>query len=483
MTRSLTTAMVLVGLVVTIWCIPGAWARAEEGVRVTADEPQYLLTALSLAEDGSLDISDERAEQRYREFHDAGLPVQEQLQPDGTRVSPHDPLLPAVLAVPVLIGGWLAAKLFLAVVAGLLAAAILWVAVRRFDVPLRVAVLTVLAFGLAAPFAVYSTQVYPELVAALLVTIAIGALTGPLTRRGLAVLVAALVALPWLSTKYAPVVVALAALGLWRLWQCGDRRTVFAVGAALAGAAAVFLVLHQRWYGGWTPYAAGDHFVAGELTVAGSDPDYLGRSVRLLGLLVDRGFGLAAWQPAFLLVVPAVAALAVRRPRGWTVLALILAVGWCNATFVALTMHGWWWPGRQLVVVLPCAVLAIAWWAAAYRPARVLVLAGLALGALIYAWLTIDVLGGHMSLIVDFERTTNPLVRAWRAVLPDGRLVPAGTDLLRAVWLLAVAALAVWGVRSMRRPRLGDGGVALPGATPNRIPVQDQMSIPERSLV
>ena len=33
------------------------------------------------------------------------------------------------------------------------------------------------------------------------------------------------------------------------------------------------------------------------------------------------------------------------------------------ATFVALTMQGWWFPGRQLVVVLPAAVLAIAWWA------------------------------------------------------------------------------------------------------------------------
>ena len=110
------------------------------------------------------------------------------------------------------------------------------------------------------------------------------------------------------------------------------------------------------------PYAAGDHFVGGELSVVGTEPDYLGRSRQLLGLLVDRGFGLAAWQPAWLLAVPAVAALARRRPPGWGALALPLAAGWLVATFVALTMQGWWFAGRQVVVVLPLAALAVAWW-------------------------------------------------------------------------------------------------------------------------
>ena len=442
--KSLLTAMLLVGFAVTLWCVPGAWSRATSNTRTTADEPQYLLSAISIGEDLDLDVSDERLDGRYADFHEVLLPIQESRADDGSRVSPHDPLLPAVLALPVLVGGWLAAKLFLALLGGLLAAAILWVAVRRFDVPLRVAVLTVLAFGLAAPFAVYSTQVYPELPAALVLTIAIGALTGTLRRWGLVVLAGTLVALPWLSVKYAPVVVTLAAIALWRLWRRGDTRVAVGLSVALAGAAVVFLGLHQVWYGGFTPYAAGSHFGGGELTVTGTDPDYLSRSVRLLGLLVDRGFGLAAWQPAFLLVVPAIAALAVRRPRNWAAIALPLAVGWLNAMFVALTMHGWWWPGRQVVIVLPCAVLAVAWWAARYRP-RILVAIGLAIGAFTFAFLTIEVLSGNLTLIVDFERTANPIVRALRELLPDGRLVPAGTDALRIVWGLVLVALAAWG--------------------------------------
>ena len=85
--------------------------------------------------------------------------------------------------------------------------------------------------------------------------------------------------------------------------------------------------------------------------------------------------------------MPALAALVVQRPAHWAVLALPLLAGWLNATFVALTMHGWWWPGRQVVVVLPCVVLAVAWWAAT-RPLAVRALAVLgAVGASVFVWL------------------------------------------------------------------------------------------------
>ena len=145
---------------------------------------------------------------------------------------------------------------------------------------------------------------------------------------------------------------------------------VVAFAGALVVAAAAFAVAHLAWYGGITPYATGSHFAGGEFGVVGDTPDYLGRSVRLIGLLVDRDFGLAAWQPGFLLAIAAFVALARARPRGGLALALPLIAGWCNATFVALTMQGWWFPGRQVVVVLPCVVLAVAWWAAQV-PSRV----------------------------------------------------------------------------------------------------------------
>jgi hypothetical protein len=457
--KPLTKAMLVLGLAVVAWTAPLIAVRATDGARTTADEPQYLLTALSLGEDRSLDIRDERAAERHRGFHEAGLPLQENLQPDGSRVSPHDPLLPALLALPMVIGGWVAAKLALAAAAGVLAAAMLWVAVRRFDVPLPVAVLAVAAYSFAAPLAVYGTQVYPELPAALAVTVAIGALVGPLDRGAVALLGAVVLTLPWLAVKYLPVAIALVAVGAVRLWA-RDRRALAALTFGLGAGAVLSFLAHQAWYGGWTSYAAGDHFVAGEFGAIGFDPDYGGRAHRLTGLLVDRGFGLAAWQPAFLLAVPALAALLRRRPSGWSALAVPLAAGWLTATFVALSMHDWAWPGRQVVVVTPCLVLAVAWWARQVEAVRRWLVAGAVLGALTFAWLTVDGLAG-LRLVTDFETTTNPVYRLWRHALPDGLGLPAGTAALRALWYALLALLAVVGLRSVRPARSTRGSTRL----------------------
>jgi hypothetical protein len=449
--RPLTKAMLVLGLAVVAWSAPLIAVRATEGARTTADEPQYPPTALSLGEDRSLDVRDERAAERHRPFHEAGLPLQENLQPDGSRVSPHDPLLPALLAVPMLLGGWVAAKLALAVMAGALAAAMLWVAVRRFDVPLGVGVLAVGAYSFAAPLAVYGTQVYPELPAALAVTVAIGALAGPLDRRAVVVLAAAVLALPWLAVKYLPVAAALVVVGAIRLWA-RDRRALATLTIGLGAGAVLYLVAHQAWYGGWTAYAAGDHFVAGEFGAIGFDPDYGGRAHRLTGLIIDRGFGLAAWQPAFLLAVPSLAAMLRRRPPGWSALVAPLVAGWLTATFVALSMHDWAWPGRQVVVVTPCLVLGVAWWAARVDAVRPWLVAGAALGALTFAWLTVDGVAG-LRLVTEFETTTNLLYRVWRHALPDGLGLPAGTVALRALWYALLALLAVVGVQSVRPAR------------------------------
>jgi hypothetical protein len=113
-------------------------------------------------------------------------------------------------------------------------------------------------------------------------------------------------------------------------------------------------------------------------------------------------------------------------------------------------MQGWWWPGRQVVVVLPLAVLAIAWWTTVWAPARVLLGAGLAVGALTYVWVLAEGLAGNLTLVVDFESTTMPIVRALRPLLPDLRLHPAATEWLLAAWVGVLAVLAAAGWRTAR---------------------------------
>ena len=59
-------APLIVGVVSALVAFVGIDARATYGARVSGDEPQYLLTATSIGEDGNLDIADEIAEGRYR---------------------------------------------------------------------------------------------------------------------------------------------------------------------------------------------------------------------------------------------------------------------------------------------------------------------------------------------------------------------------------------------------------------------------------
>jgi hypothetical protein len=446
------SAPIVVGVVVALVVSLGAPMWATYGARTTADEPHYLLSAISLWEDHDLDVSDERAVGRYLDFHEVVLPVQAEIQPDGSQIEPHDPLLPVLLAAPVGLGGWLGGKLAMAAMAGVLSGVLVVVIRRRVGVRATIAVPAALVAGLSPPLAIYGTQIYPEIPAALVTLGAFWWITGPPTRRAAVGATLAVVALPWLSVKYAPVAAVLAGALLVQLWRAGLGRRAGTVAAGLAAAGVAFLVGHHQLYGGWTAYASGSHFTAGDFSVVGDRPHYVGRSQRVVGLLVDRYFGLAIWQPAALAVVPAVVALARRRPAGAVVLLATLAAGWLTATYVALTMAGWWWPGRQTVVVLPLAVVAIAWWAQRLTVVgrRVLLAAGL-VGVAAYGFLLVGVLSHRHTLIFDFDRTLDPFVRLARGVLPNGLNQDGATWGLLTMW---AAVLVAWGVWSWRRARV-----------------------------
>ena len=438
-------SLILFALFVAVVVASGIGVRASYGAQTTGDEPQYLLSSLSLWEDGNLDISDELAEERYRDFHEANLPEQTLVLDDGRRVSPHDPLLPLLLAVPMGIGGWIGAKAALAVVAGALAALVAWTARNRLDVSRRTAYLVAALFALAPPLAVYSTQVYPEIVAALALLAGLAAVLGPFERSGRIVFCIAVIALPWLAVKYVPVAGGLAVAGLFRA-RTGQRRWLL-ITFLVAGIA--YVLGHLLIYGGLTAYASGDHFVGGEFTAVGTEVNLWGRSTRLIGLLVDAGFGIGAWQPAFLLL-PLVGAWALARPnRQLRLLLPLLGIGWLVATFVALTMHGWWFPGRQLVVVLPVAALLFAAWADRPGPSRGRALALLGIpGVLASGFLFIEGLRGDLTWVVDFASTVNPFYHTLSRALPDYMAPTAGTWVLHALWVAAAVLSMLVGWRS-----------------------------------
>jgi hypothetical protein len=465
--------MVLVALLATCWAAVAIPARATYGARTTADEPQYLLTARSLVRDGDLDISDEIAAREYEPFHEITIDPQTERRADGSELSPHDPLLPVLLAPAMALPGdvaWIAAKATLAVLAGALAALSVWIAVRRFGVAAGTAGLVVSVFAVSPPLVSYGSQVYPEVPAALALAAGIAVATGPLLRGHIAGLVAFISALPWLGVKYAPVAAALTAAVVVTLLRDGRRRDALRMVLALAASGVAFLVVHRMLYGGWTVYASGDHFSqTGELSVVGVDPDYLGRSRRLAGLLLDDSFGLVLWAPAYLVAVVALGAFARRRPPGWSTVLAPLAAGWATATWIALTMHGWWWPGRQVVVVVPCLVLITAWavdrWSRSVRP---LLVASGVVAACSWAWLLTETFAGRRTLIVDFFDTAAPTVWVARALLPDSAHPSGSDEVLFVLWVGVLAGLLAVGWRSGRCEERGSG--------------PDRASMPARSV-
>ncbi len=192
--------------------------------------------------------------------------------------------------------------------------------------------------------------------------------------------------------------------------------------------------------------------------MVGTDPDLVGRSLRLVALLADRAYGLVPWQPAWLLGVPALAALMVARPRPWAVLALPVAAAWATATWVALTMHGFWWPGRQVVVVLPLLLLAVLWWlgdCVGVLAPQVLPYAAVpaAFGVIAQAALLVDGWAGEVTWVAHFTGVDDPLYQALRVVSPDYASPGPGFWVLHTGWVTLVVGLAVIGGWTARRAR------------------------------
>lgn len=416
-------------------------ARATYGAQTTADEPQYLLSAISLADDGDLDISNQLDDRAYQPFHEARLNEQTiPLDASGRRVSPHDPLLPVVLAPAVAVGGWVAAKLVVAVFAAATAAITVWVAVRRLRVSLPTAAVVVGAAFVGVPLASYGSQIYPEMPAALCVVAAVGTLLAPrFAWRHTALVGAATVALPWLSVKYAPVVAVLAVLALFRMWvgRSTGQLVVFVVWGVLS--AVVYLWLHRVVYGGWTVYAAGDHFVeAGEFAVVGGNPNYVGRSQRWFGLLSDRRYGLIGWSPIWMLLPASVVWLAGSSDRSRFARGVVLApfvVGWSTATFVALSMHSWWTPGRQIVVVAPLAVLAMCTLVDRFGWLRPVALTSGVVAATNWLWVVVESSTGRRTVVVDFFDTAAPFYRLLAPIFAQGWPRTDAADLVRTIWV------------------------------------------------
>jgi hypothetical protein len=326
-----------------LYAVVGLWYATR--LRVSGDEPHYLLMAQSLWREGDLDLRDNDARQDWREYTPGpigahyGAPRQ-----DGRPFPAHSPGLPLLLAPVYAAGGRLACVVFLAAAAAGVTAVARALARRLGAGPDAATVAWLAALG--PPVLFYSFHVYTEVASALALCGALGLIGAGASAP--AALLAGLAAgmLPWLHVK---MIAAAGAVGVAAAaWLPGRRLAAF---TAAAGLMALGYVAHlEHVFGRPTP-----------LAIYGGAPSQMsGRpAFALAGLFLDRSFGLLFHAPVFLLALAGAIPLARRWREAWPWLLAAAAV-----LAPALWWRMWWGgqspPGRFLVPLVPVLAAAVA---------------------------------------------------------------------------------------------------------------------------
>jgi hypothetical protein len=411
-------------------------------LRVSGDEPHYLLMAQSLWREHDLDLRDNHAREDWREYTPGPIvPHYGAPRADGRPFPAHSPGLPLLLAPLYALGGRPLCVAVLTLAAALLALE-MWRAARRLTGDEEAALLA-WGLALAPPVAFYAFEVYTEVPAALALAVALRLLTGPGLGVGGATAAALLAsALPWLHLKMLPAAAALAVIALFR--GRGRSRAVFFGVAAIMAVA--FLAYYRAIFG-----------IASPLAIYGGVPrDADGSPLRALaGLALDRSFGLLPYAPVFVVALAGLGRLV--RLRAWESLVAAAAVIVPN-----LPRRMWWGgqcpPARFLVPLVPVLALALAARVALSRSGLArwrwpLALLGVA------ATVGMTVRPAALLLLNRGDRPT----RLWSALsgerpiatyLPS--LVSASPDEWRValVWLVALAVLLALDVWARRRERI-----------------------------
>ena len=411
-------------------------------LRVSGDEPHYLLMAQSLWREHDLDLRDNHAREDWREYTPGPItPHYGAPRADGRPYPAHSPGLALLLAPLYALGGRP-----LCVIALTLAAAGLslemWKAARRLTSDDDEAALLAWTLALVPPVAFYAFEIYTEVPASLALAVSLRLLLsgpGAAGAVGAALLASAL---PWLHLKMIPAALALALVALVRLR--GPGRIAFLAVAAAMGAG--FLLYYRAIFG-----------VASPLAIYGGLPrDAGGSPVRALaGLFLDRSFGLLPYAPVFLIAMAGLGRLV--RLRAWEPLLVGAAV-----IAPVLPWRMWWGgqcpPARFLVPLVPVLALALAARVAVSRT-------GLArwrwplVGLAIAAAIGMTIRPGALLLLNRGDRPT----RLWAALSgerPIGTYLPslvsASSDEWRValVWLAALALLLGLDVAARRRERI-----------------------------
>lgn len=403
----------------------------------SGDEPHYLLMAQSLWREGDLDLRDNYAREDWREFR--GGPTEPHYaapRKDGRPFPGHAPGLPFILAPVYAFGGRLACAILLgAMVAGVGAIAF------------HIAVLEGLSTGsalvaglLAAgpPLAAYGLHIYSEAASTLALFAAYALLRFGAGGVAPALAAALACALPFLHPRMAlgSIAIALAAF----LYRDRVSLRAFAVVTALGVAA----------YGGFWMTIFGVPTALGAYGGVPEDAAFNPLQA-LLGLLIDRAYGLLPYAPVFL------ALFLLKAPRGTSAadlrrdrveLAMVLAV-----LLPALLWRMWWGgqspPARLIAPMTPFLAL---WVARRFEASLQPMVRRAIVAAMAWSWALFLFAALQPGRLLFINKRVRP-TRMWDALWPpvDGLLPdlarPEWSDWTIAAGWLAILLVAATGAR------------------------------------
>jgi hypothetical protein len=435
-----------------------AWRLTDTPLFPGGDEPHYLVITQSLLHDGDLKIENNHRLEEYRAYFNGSLkPDYLALGKDGQIYSIHPVGLPLLAAPAFALGGYHAVVAMLVVMAAL-AAALLWQWAREITGSVRAATFAWAATALTAPFLFNSFTVYPEIPAALAVMLAIGwrpdaASAGVMLCRG-----AAIGALPWLSTKYAPMAAAVAMVALLRTG--GNRRAMVALVAPIAIAFAVWFGFFFVIWGSVSPSAP--YGLQEAMTLK-----YLVRGAP--GLIFDQEYGVVWTAPVLVMAFVGVIQMlrsggaAARRGLELTIIfgALLCTVG---------AFHVWWGgeasAGRPVAsgILLFGIPIASLFASAEARPSARAGFHVLLATSLAIAMTLAVVQGGALlhndrdasAVLLDWASPTWPLSSAFPSFLSAPLFGAIGRT---AAWL-ALGALVAWMVQRLGTREFGSAALA-----------------------
>lgn len=355
------------------------WRVGARQMPPTGDEPHYLMTAHSLAVDNDISLLNNYHDQQYRIFYPGLLAKRTTANFDKTRELPAFGLGLSVFLAPfyglglAYFPGQLVLFLRL-IICSITSIAIYQLLALGSTLTARTLPPAVVLLGavIASPMITYCNQFYPEILAFLLVVLALRCFESQperpwLSSIGLACIAPALL---WLHPKYLVLSVLIFLLSAFLLLQQARRssesasRWVFVVHSLLsiAGLFSFFLFLHSE-YGSWSPnriYGGWQKQTSLFELIGQLGLERIWVMLRMLpGYWLDQRFGLIIYAPLYIAFFPAIYCFIRKDTSRIKIPLLVLLTAHFGLLCWAAQMGGYAPPSRHLVVLIPMILLPI----------------------------------------------------------------------------------------------------------------------------